>query len=132
MAPNGTDDNKLTLPQQKAIAALMSTRGVVEAAKVAQVGQRSLSRWLAEDVAFKAALAVAEGELIGAATRRLLQHQDVALSVILSIMADKEYPAGVRLRAAMAIVDTMLKLRELRNIEERLTALEAAYAQQTR
>jgi hypothetical protein len=130
MATNGMADNKITAPQQRAIVALLSTKNVAEAAQQANVGERTLFRWMAEDVLFKAALAVAEGEMINAATRRLLQHQDVALTVILSIMADKKLSAGVRLRAALAIVDTMLKLRELNNIEARLSALEASIAKQ--
>jgi len=129
MAPTGMDSNKITATQQRAIVALLSTRGVVEAAKQAKVGQRTLSRWLTEPD-FKAALSAAEGELIVAATRRLLQHQDVALTVILSIMADKQYPAGVRLRAAVAVIDYMLKLRELNTIEARLSALEATIVHQ--
>jgi hypothetical protein len=131
MADNGTEDDKLTPPQQRAISALLSTKSVAEAAKQANVPLRTLWRWLTEP-AFKAALNSAEGELIAAATRLLLQYQDAALTVILSIMADKQYPAGVRLRAALAIIDTMLKLRELNGIEARLSALEEAYAQQTR
>lgn len=127
MATNG-NGNEITAQQQRAIAALLSTRNVAEAAQVAKVGARTLHRWLSEDAAFKAALATAEGELINTATRRLLQYQDAGISVIVSIMAERKNSPGIRLRAAMAVVDYMLKLRELRNIEERLSALEEAYA----
>lgn len=132
MATNGTDDKKITAQQQRAITALLSTRNVATAAKQAKVGLRTLHRWIGEDAAFKAALAAAEGELIGPATRRLLAYQEAAISVIATIMADRGNSAGVRLRAATAVVDYMLKLRELRNVEERLTALEEVHARQSR
>jgi hypothetical protein len=122
------ENEQLTAPQRRTIAALLEQRDVRAAARAAKVGETTLHRWLAEP-AFRAALYVAEGALIDAAVRRLLQHQDVALTVILSIMADQRYPAGVRLRAATAVVDYMLKLRELRNVEERLSALEEKLAQ---
>jgi hypothetical protein len=132
MADNGTTNSKITPQQQRAVAALLSSKSVAEAAKQTGVSLRTMFRWMNDDPAFKVALSAAESALIDAATRRLLAHQEHALTVILSIMADKQYAAGVRLRAAMAVVDYMLKLRELRNIEDRLTALEEAYAGQTR
>jgi hypothetical protein len=132
MAANGTDSNEISAQQQRAITSLLTAKNVAAAAKDAKVGLRTLHRWLAEDGAFKRALSAAEGELINTATRRLLTYQEHAITVIASIMADKAHSATVRLRAATVIIDTMLKLRELRNIEERLSALEEAYAQQSR
>lgn len=129
MAEIGKDENKITPQQQRAIAALLSTRNVAEAARTAKVGNRTLHRWL-DDPTFRAHLASAEGNLIDAATRRLLQYQDAALTVVLTIMADQRHPASVRLRAATSVIDYMLQLRELRNVEQRLSALEQAYAQQ--
>jgi hypothetical protein len=123
MADNGTD---LTSRQQRTIAALLSARNVREAAKQAKVSERTVYTWLAEPD-FRTALYEAEGHLIDAATRRLLHHQDVALSVILTIMADRDNPASVRLRAAQLVLEQLLKLRELRDIESRLRALEATH-----
>jgi len=40
-------------------------------------------------------------------------------------MLDEAAGAHVRLRAAQALIDYLLKLRELRNIEARLARLEA-------
>jgi hypothetical protein len=39
---------------------------------------------------------------------------------------DAQAAAALKLRAAQTVLDYMLRLRELRNVEERLTALEAA------
>lgn len=126
MADNSTE---LSTRQQRTIAALLVAKDVRAAAKQAKVSERTLYTWLNEN-AFRAALYEAEGHLIDSATRRLLHHQEVALTVILSIMADKSNQSGVRLRAAQTVLEQLLKLRELRNIEQRLTALEENIAQQ--
>lgn len=121
--------DELTTQQQRAIAALLSTKSVAEAAQQIKVTERTLFRWLTEPE-FKRQLALAERELVSTATRRLLQYSDAAISVIVSIMADEAKPASVRLRAAMAVMDYSLKLREILDLEERIAELEAHVAQQ--
>jgi hypothetical protein len=125
MAANGISSNKITRQQQRGIAALLTTKTVAEAAKQTGVSLRTMFRWMNEDAAFKAALAEAESELIATATRRLLQYQDAAITTVATIMLDKQNRATVRLRAATTVIETMLKLRELNNFEQRLIALEA-------
>jgi hypothetical protein len=126
MTDNGTE---LTTRQQRTIAALLTAKNVREAARASKTPERTIYTWFNEPD-FRTALYEAEGHLIDAATRRLLHHQDVALTVILTIMADRDNPASVRLKAAQSVLDQLLKLRELRNVEQRLTALEAIYAKQ--
>ena len=123
------ENEQLTAPQRRAITALLEQRDIRTAAKAAKVGETTLHRWLREDATFVAELRTLEGMVIDTATRRLLQNQDTALSVILSVMADPKHPASVRLRAAQTILEQMLKLRELRTVEERLSRLEANLAQ---
>lgn len=130
MADNG---NPLAISgrQRKAIAALLSSKNVPEAASAAGMGERTLYRYLG-DPAFRLALADAEGEAIDGATRRLLAMQDLAIDTIAEVLRDSASSAGVKIRAAGQVLDYLLKLRELRNIEQRLVLLEAAsYAQQT-
>jgi phage terminase small subunit len=105
---------ELTNRQRKSIAALLSTSNVVEAAKVSKVGERTLYRWLTLPE-FRSAVTEAEGEAIDAAARRLIGLQDSAKA-----------SAAIKLRAAQTILDYLLKLRELRSIENRLTELEKA------
>ena len=123
MAINGNPG--LTSRQRRAIAALLSSRDVKAAALAAHVGERTLYRWMGEP-GFRAALSLAEGGAIDGATRRLLTLTDPAITTIALVMADHGNPAGVRLRAAQAVLDYLLRLRELRNIETRLEALERA------
>jgi hypothetical protein len=122
MAQNGS----LTRNQKRAIAALLSHRDVAAAAQAVGVGTRTLHRWLAEDADFQTALAQAEGAAIDGAVRRLVYLQEPAIMVITQLLADPTVTPSVRLRAALGILDQLIRLRELRNLETRLSKLEEA------
>jgi len=126
MAGNGMI-GELSTRQQKAIAALLASKSVSEAAASARVGERTLYRWLAEDEAFRAGLSRAESELLDTATRRLLSLQGQAIEALEYLLTRAE-SESVRLRAAQVAIETSLKLREMRDIEQRLQALEQAQA----
>ena len=126
MAENGS---KLSAKQHRAITALLTSKSVTEAATATGQGERTIYRWLSEP-AFRQALSAAEGDLIDVATRRLLQLQGSALDTLEALLGDgADASAGVRLRAAQVTLDHLLKLREMRDIEQRLAALEAATAE---
>ena len=131
MARNGTNPAQLSAQQQQAIRALLATKNVAEASQKTRVSLRTLWRWMSDPV-FRVHLAGAEADMLDAATRRLLQLQDEAIETVQAIMQDGELGANVRLRAAQTVLDTLLKLRELRNIEQRLVALEMAHARESR
>lgn len=116
-------ESSLTPKQTTAIVALLGSRTVLEAAVQCGLSERTITRWLGEPV-FRNALADAEGALIDGAVRRLLALQTDALDAIADVLLTGT-PA-LRLRAAIAALDMVLKLRELRTIEQRLAALEAA------
>lgn len=120
----------LSTKQARAISALLSSKTVIEAAQQADVAHRTLTRWLSSDQQFRQALSMAEGDLIDGASRRLLQIQAGAIDTIEGMLADDaEVSDAVRLRAAVAALDYLLKLRELRQFEQRLAALEQAFAE---
>ena len=126
MAENGS---KLSAKQHRAITALLTSKSVTEAAVATGQGERTIYRWLSEPD-FRQALSAAEGDLIDVATRRLLQLQGSALDTLEALLGDgADASAGVRLRAAQVTLDHLLKLREMRDIEQRLAALEAATAE---
>lgn len=125
MADSGSAGGKLTPKQERAIRALLTSKNVGEAAAAIGVSERTLYRWLT-DPAFRAALSVAEGDLLDAATRRLLTLQDDAIGAFEDVLTGgPDVTDTARLRAAQAVLDYLLKLREMRSVEERLTALEA-------
>ncbi|MFM8320970.1 MAG: transposase family protein [Chloroflexota bacterium] len=124
MAENGSV-GELTPRQQRTIAALLQARNVSDAARMAGVGERTLYRWMGDPL-FRAALASAEGDAIDQATRRLVGLQDGAIDLLQAMLEDPTAAAAVRLRAAQSVLDYLLKLRELRDVEARLAALEKA------
>jgi hypothetical protein len=126
MATNG-NPGELTPRQRRAITTLLGSKNVQEAAALSNVGERTLYRWMTEP-AFKAALLAAEGEAIDAATRRLISLIEPAAEELENILTGfgGNVNAQTRLRAVDIIFSQMARLRELRNVEERLTALEAA------
>jgi hypothetical protein len=125
MAQNGTP--KLTPKQKRAIAALLTSPSIVEAAQRGGIGRRTLHRWL-NNATFQHGLAIAEGEAIAEATRRLIGLQGKIIDKLDGIMNEPNPQPGanVQVRAAVALKDYLLQLRELRNIEERLARLEEA------
>jgi len=127
MAKNGNRNEDLSWRQKRAITSLLIERDVKTAATAAKVGHRTLCRWLTEEP-FRAALSEAEGDAIDGATRRLVGLADSAVDTLGDLLDSKDASESVRLRAAQSIIDNLLKLRELRNLEQRITALEERIA----
>jgi thioredoxin-like negative regulator of GroEL len=50
-----------------------------------------------------------------------------ALNVLMVLMLDQKSPAAVRLRAAISVLEQLVKLRELNNLEQRIARLEEFY-----
>lgn len=125
MATNGTNPAKIPARARLVTAMLDPTcRDMTAAAKAAGVPLRTAHRW-AREPAFQAALNRAEEELLDNVTRRLLAMTDSAIAVVILTMAGN-YPIGQRLRAALAVMELSLRLKETRDFERRLAALEEA------
>lgn len=124
MAENGTK-NKLNARQHRAIKALLVSKNTTEAALTANVAERTLYRWLS-DPEFKAELSQAEGNIIDETGRRLIALCGLAIETLENILSKENASDTLKLRAAQAVQDYTLKLRELRNVEQRLAELEAA------
>ena len=116
-------EQSLTRKQQRAVQALAAGKDMADAARSARVKQSDLLAWLSLPE-FRQALTGAEGDLLDTSTRRLLNLQSLAVSEVAGILADRSASHEVRLRAAGQVIDTMLRLREMRDIEQRLQALE--------
>lgn len=115
---------QITAQQTNAIEILLTSRSIQQASETCGIAYKTLRRWMG-DPTFKAALIQREGETLDAATRRLSGMGNDAIDTMAAIMANGENEQ-TRLRAAQGILDNLLRLRELRGVEERLTALEAA------
>lgn len=124
MAATANPAVPLTPKQRQAVRALLGANSVPAAARAAGVGEHTLLRWLRAP-GFRAALA-AEGELLVAATRRQLHLQDAASETFAAVLGDAAASPSGRVRAVQAVLDYLVKLRMLRDVEQRLTVLEEA------
>jgi hypothetical protein len=113
----------LTSKQRRSIAALLQARSVEDAAELAHVAKRTLFRWLNEP-GFIAELRQAECNVISEASRALIADLKANHETLRAIRDDQGQSASIRLRAAIALDDALLRWRELQNIEQRLAVLE--------
>jgi len=122
--PENADNHSLTAKQSRAIGCLLTCRTAGDAAKKAGVSEKTIFTWMKLDT-FRAALNDASRETIDNASRRLMQGQGEALDA-LSALIKKGRNESVRRAAAVDWLNITLKYKDLNDIEERLTALEAA------
>jgi hypothetical protein len=114
----------LTTKQAAAIAALLEGNNQAGAATAAGVTKRTLQRWLT-DPTFTTALREGSDGAIRAASARLAALAEHAVTSIAVTMHQPTTPgAGVRLRAADALLGHALRIREHADILERLAQLE--------
>jgi hypothetical protein len=123
MAADDTKPKELTSTQRKAIAHLLASRNVEEAAKASGISERTLYRWMADEV-FHAALVEAETHAIDYAVRRLVVLQDRAIDTLADVLENEKASITIKVRASLGLIDALIRLRELRNLEGRLVALE--------
>lgn len=109
--------------QRRTIPVLLSTRSIQDASQMSGVPIRTIMRWLNEPI-FKAALISAEDQVIDSTVRRLIDMSTQATDLLSSFMEDDDKNDGVRLRAAQTVLDNLLKMRELRTLDDRLAELE--------
>src|SRR5215207_3147605 len=88
---------------------------------------RQVRRYLAEP-AVRAQVRELEDERLRAVARKAAALGGTAVTVLASIAADKAQPAAARVSAARGLLDTMLKVSELADVQERLTALEERFS----
>ena len=116
-------DNVLTSKQSLAIAALLSNPTQGAAAEAAGLSTKTLNRYL-QDPDFIEALKQAESALIADNVRALVSDMQANRAVMSEIRDNPRTQAGVRLRAAIAIDNSLKAWRDLYTIEQRLTDLE--------
>lgn len=128
MAENGNETKKLTTRQARAVAALMTEKSIKAAAAKAQVGERTLHRWLKTDLNFLLAVNEAELMVLTGLTRRLLMLGENAADALAAVFDDKKATVGHRLRAADVVLSNMLRIREMSDHEGRILMLEKVRA----
>lgn len=114
----------LTPRQRKAVGSLLTTWDTTQAAAAAGVSRDTLYRWLKAEP-FKKALQ----DATQAATERLSAHLvtlgDQAADTLKDALEYDIKAPGVRVTAANVLISKILALRELVDLEARISALEA-------
>jgi hypothetical protein len=123
MAENG-QSSSLSRAQEKALAALLAQPTIALAAASAQVGERTLYRWLAEHQAFQAEYRRMRRQVLNNAIWTMQRAADKAVAVAISLMSDPETPSSTRLAAARAVLELSLEFLKVEELEERLRLLE--------
>lgn len=115
----------LSADRRRAVDVLMATGDQQAAAAAAQVTDRTIRRWLGEPL-FVAALQEAQTALLDAATADLVRASGAAVALLRRTVDNVDAPLALRIRAAGMLLDSVLRWRELRDLEVRLSALEEA------
>lgn len=117
--------NILTPDRRRAIDCLLATGDQQQAAAAAGVTDRTIRRWVLEP-AFAAALQTAQDQQLDRVTGDLVRAAGGAVALLEATINNTDAALGLRLQAARTLLDAALRWRELRAIEQRLAALEAA------
>ena len=105
---NSTESTPELAPQQaEVITALVRGATVTDATKQANVDRTTFYLWLKSDATFEAELNRAKQEQMDAMRAQLRGLADTAVSTIREILTGGEIPAGVRLRAALAVLQSI-------------------------
>lgn len=119
-AQNGTP-RKLSRRKQTAIAAILDSSSMEEAAAFARIGRTTLYQYLREP-AFREELARRQDELFSVALSRLKVLVGNAVTGLGELIGAKS--EAVKRSACKDVLDAALKVRELHEMEARLQAIE--------
>jgi hypothetical protein len=115
----------MTRKQESAIVALLTAGTVAEAAEACGVSETTLGRWL-QDPAFSARYADARREVLQSAVADLQVVAREAVGTLRRLMGCGT--PSVECRAAVAVLETALRVGDLYDVDKRLDALEASLA----
>ena len=114
-------EHNVTAKQHIAIASLVATGSVTEAAKAAGVAPKTVYHWNTQE-AFKAELRAQEMRALEAFSRALVSLAELTTKTLRDGLKDESIT--VRLRAAGMVLDGVLRVRELVTLEQRVAELE--------
>lgn len=126
----GVTEN-LSPAQVTAIMALLQHGDKSRAARAADVSRTTLYRWLTTDQNFQNALEAATQQALRSFSANLVRLSEKAVKALESALSQRQ-TIHVRLRAADIVTSRLLAVRELVDLEDRLSALEGAINEQTK
>jgi hypothetical protein len=110
-----------TAKQERTALLLAAGMGVKAAAAEVGAGERTVHHWLG-DGGYRAYVASLRGRLLNEAVGKLADAAGEAVDVLRSLLRDTN--PTVRLRAALGILDALVKVRDHAELDERIAALE--------
>lgn len=113
----------MTSNQKRALAALVKTRSIREAAAQAGIDERSIRRYL-KDPDFLQEYRQIQAEILTDARESAQGSIAPALETLQEICTDTEARNSDRITAAKTLLEWACRLTELTDLEERITALE--------
>lgn len=114
----------MTPRKQKALAALLTSPTIEQAAKAAGVGNTSLRRWLREDQEFKEAYQTELAQIVKGASALAKRCMSPALLTLLQVVEDETVATTARIAAARALLEHCPRVMETGDVLDRLEALE--------
>lgn len=111
--------------KEQAIAALLTSGSVAEAAESVHVSEATLYRWQ-QQPDFAAQFKHAKSALLEAVTAKLRKHAGKAADTLDALASDVNNQAAARVSASRAILEFHLRAHELDDLVERLNELEKA------
>lgn len=115
------NQKSLTTRQRKAIPVILASRTITEGVKKAGVKRETFYQWI-RDPEFKAEFTRQRQEIIDFAMHELKASASEAVTVLRGLLSAES--EGVRLRAALGMLDQIGKFIELEALECRIEALE--------
>lgn len=123
-------NRKAILKRERAVIALLECRTVAQAATEADIGERTLQRWLAEP-SFQQGYKEAQRRLLDGALNTLHRHASSFADVIAQAAEDASVPIAIRLGAAVKGLEVLLRIHNHADLEYQLTQLEETVSQLT-
>ena len=117
--------------RERAILALLSEKTLGQAAAKAEVNERTLRRWLSEDLAFQAAYAEARQATFQAGINRAQVLTVKAIDTLDELLDEKKHP-HVRLGAARTVAELGIHQHDAETILKKLGEIEAYQGQHRR
>ena len=105
------------------IAALAATPSIRGAAEVAGIGERTAYRYLANALV-RAAIAERQDAALAQVTAGLVEDLGAARRLLVDTLNNKSAADHVRVRAALGVLNSGLRLFEMLSLADRVTTLE--------
>lgn len=116
-------NDRFSQNQKRFLTALLAHARLRDAAAAAGVSEATAYRYL-RDTAFRAELSRAQDDALSEVTRQCVAAATEAVQTLAAIAGDTTAPAGARVQAARAILESALRFAEVVDLAQRVSELE--------